>query len=89
MENFIKSDADIRLMRQKYSKEFFERFSQAFIFYEKGDWESALTMLEETRFFNMVEDGPSAALLRFMKTFSALGDEAPPDWRGYRTYFKV
>jgi len=83
---FVLEDTDIMLMRRKYSGDFFYKFKRAFFCYEAGNWDDALPMLEETRFFNVVEDGPSAALLRFMKASS---NKAPEDWPGYREYIDV
>jgi len=81
MAGIIDIDPDMRTMRKKYSSEFFQRFDEALRFYEAGEWGEAALILEETRFMNMVEDGPSSALLRYMK---AHFNHPPPEWRGYR-----
>lgn len=83
MSDMISRDHDIMKMRDKYSEEFFDKFSSAFTNYQNGNWEEAARQLEQTRFFNIIEDGPSSALLSFMKT---CGGQAPTDWRGYRIY---
>lgn len=89
MAAFIAEDADIVLMRRKYPKSFFTKFQEAFVNYESGAWSVAVPMLEETlcssftATANVVEDGPSSTLLRFMKLY---GNEVPPDWLGYRVH---
>jgi len=80
MGSYVKEEPDIQKMRENYSEEFFSKFSYAFTNYENGDWAKAVHELEQTRFFNMVEDGPSAALLSFIRMYNG---EAPPDWQGY------
>lgn len=74
-------DADIMTMRNKFTSEFFCRFNMAYLNYEAGEWGVAKDMLEVTRFLLATEDGPSAALLRFMKQYDW---EAPAGWTGYR-----
>lgn len=82
MFNFFESDSDIRTMRSKFTQEFFCRFNMAYLNYEAGNWTVAKSMLEATRFLLATEDGPSAALLRFMKPHADTG--APKGWLGYR-----
>jgi len=86
MANFVQEDEDIRKMRKKYPKEFFVKFNEAYHQYESGNWGAAVDMLEAMRFYNMTEDGPSSALVKFMKSFD---NEAPQDWAGYRVYVDV
>lgn len=74
-------DADIVTMRNKFTSEFFCRFNMAYLNYEAGEWRVAKDMLEVTRFLLATEDGPSAALLRYMKQYDW---EAPAGWTGYR-----
>eukprot|EP00913_Durusdinium_trenchii_P022638 g21261.t1 len=74
-------DADIVTMRNKFTSEFFCRFNMAYLNYEAGEWGVAKDMLEVTRFLLATEDGPSAALLRYMKQYDW---EAPAGWTGYR-----
>jgi len=81
MYDLIRHDEDINLMRAKYSTDFLTRFNDAYLKYEAGDWEAAQPMLEATRFLSMVEDGPSVALLRFLKSHDY---KAPETWPGYR-----
>lgn len=83
MHALFGSDADIRMMRSKFTVEFFCRFNMAYLNYEAGNWSVAKSMLEGTRFMLATEDGPSSALLRFIKQH---GDDAvaPKSWPGYR-----
>lgn len=76
-------DADIRTMRRRYKDEFFCRFSMAYLNYEAGEWLVAKNTLNLTRFMSQKEDGPSAALLRFMRPYQW---QAPEGWPGYRTF---
>lgn len=80
MGSYVKDEPDIQTMRGQYLEEFFSKFSNAFTNYVNGDWAKAALELEQTRFFNMVEDGPSAALLDFIRMYN---DKAPPEWKGY------
>jgi len=81
MHKIFELDQDILTMRNKFTAEFFCRFNMAYLNYEAGEWGVAKDMLEATRFLLATEDGPSAALLRFMKTYDW---EAPKGWPGYR-----
>lgn len=82
MHQLFSCDMDIRTMRSKFTTEFFCRFNMAYLNYEAGNWAVAKSMLEATRFLLATEDGPSAALLRFMKPHADTG--APKGWPGYR-----
>jgi len=81
MHEFFECDVDVKTMRGKFTVEFFCRFNMAYLNYEAGNWSVAKNMLEQTRFLLATEDGPSAALLRFMKQFSGV---APKGWPGHR-----
>jgi len=81
MHSLFDLDLDIQTMRSKFSAEFFCRFNMAYLNYEAGEWAVAKDMLDATRFLLVTEDGPSAALLRYMKQFDW---EAPKAWPGYR-----
>jgi len=81
MHSMFITDADIMTMRNKFTSEFFCRFNMAYLNYEAGEWGVAKDMLEVTRFLLATEDGPSAALLRYMKQYDW---EAPSGWTGYR-----
>jgi class 3 adenylate cyclase len=82
--HYFSNERDIRTMRNKFSTEFFCRFNMAYLNYEAGNWSVAKSMLEATRFLLATEDGPSAALLRYMKYHCTPDGGAPEGWRGYR-----
>eukprot|EP00933_Yihiella_yeosuensis_P070035 TRINITY_DN7737_c0_g1_i6.p1 TRINITY_DN7737_c0_g1~~TRINITY_DN7737_c0_g1_i6.p1 ORF type:complete len:209 (+),score=27.78 TRINITY_DN7737_c0_g1_i6:64-627(+) len=81
LHSMFEGDQDIVTMRAKFTSEFFCRFNMAYLNYEAGEWLVAKDMLEATRFFLATEDGPSAALLRYMRTYNWT---APKDWNGSR-----
>jgi class 3 adenylate cyclase len=81
---FFANDRDIKIMRHKFTTEFFCRFNMAYLNYEAGNWSVAKSMFEATRFLLATEDGPSAALLRYMKQHSTSDGCAPKGWLGYR-----
>jgi len=81
MHRLFEDDPDIQTMRHKFTMEFFCRFNMAYLNYEAGEWPVAKDMLEATRFLLATEDGPSAALLRFMRQHDW---EAPKNWPNYR-----
>jgi len=79
MHDLFELDPDIVKMRERYTLEFFTRFHMAYLNYEAGEWEVAKKMLEVARACLGVDDGPSGALLRYMKRH---GGNA--SWPGYR-----
>eukprot|EP00929_Paragymnodinium_shiwhaense_P045534 TRINITY_DN2325_c0_g2_i1.p1 TRINITY_DN2325_c0_g2~~TRINITY_DN2325_c0_g2_i1.p1 ORF type:complete len:1031 (+),score=275.50 TRINITY_DN2325_c0_g2_i1:205-3297(+) len=81
LHRFFSTDPDIVKMRARYSEEFFCRFNMAYLNYEAGEWEAARALLKTTRFLLATEDGPSAALMRFLKSQDWT---APKTWPGYR-----
>merc|ERR1712054_725423 len=81
MYHFFVNDRDICTMRNKFTTEFFCRFNMAYLNYEAGNWSVAKSMLEATRFLLATEDGPSAALSRYMKQYNNV---APKKWQGHR-----
>jgi len=81
---YYQDDRDICTMRNKFTVEFFCRFNMAYLNYEAGNWSVAKSMLEATRFLLATEDGPSAALLRYMKQNCSPDGTAPKGWRSYR-----
>merc|ERR1719432_372079 len=68
MHTMFLSDIDILKMRSKFNEDFFCRFSMAYLNYEAGEWEAAQDLLNSTRFLLGTEDGPSASLMRFLKS---------------------
>eukprot|EP00928_Gymnodinium_smaydae_P013839 TRINITY_DN15021_c0_g1_i3.p1 TRINITY_DN15021_c0_g1~~TRINITY_DN15021_c0_g1_i3.p1 ORF type:complete len:334 (-),score=79.30 TRINITY_DN15021_c0_g1_i3:87-1088(-) len=81
MHTMFTTDSDLVTMRARFTVEFFCRFNMAYLNYEAGEWTSAKDLLESTRFLLGTEDGPSAALLRFLKKHNW---KAPKNWSGYR-----
>lgn len=77
----FETDVDIVTMRRKFTSEFFCRFNMAFLNYEAGEWGCAKELLTSTRFLLATEDGPSNALLKFMKQYDFT---EPSGWSGYR-----
>eukprot|EP00927_Polykrikos_kofoidii_P039002 TRINITY_DN33446_c0_g1_i1.p1 TRINITY_DN33446_c0_g1~~TRINITY_DN33446_c0_g1_i1.p1 ORF type:complete len:1000 (+),score=129.26 TRINITY_DN33446_c0_g1_i1:88-3000(+) len=81
LHRFFRTDVDIVTMRNKFSCEFWCRFNMAYLNYEAGEWQHAKDLLESTRFLLATEDGPSAALLRYIKQHNFI---SPKTWPGYR-----
>lgn len=80
--NFFNENTDIASMRFRYTLEFIHVFKMGFQNYTEGEWEVAERMLRRTREMLGVEDGPSAALLRFME--KDYNFHAPEGWHGVR-----
>lgn len=76
-------DEDLIIMRRKFTSEFFCRFNMAFLNYEAGEWSVAREMLTSTRFLLTTEDGPSTALLKYMKEYDF---KQPESWKGFRVF---
>lgn len=74
-------DGNIKVMRRRFTQEFFQNFNMGYQNYAEGEWAVARRMLVSTQTLLGVEDGPSSALLRFMKEYQF---ERPKDWPGYR-----
>lgn len=91
----FRTDEDLLTMRAQFSLEFFQRFSMAYRNYEAGEWKAARDMLltchympksDAGRFVvtseaEWPEDGPTLALLRFMRRTQYC---PPKDWPGHR-----
>jgi len=82
MVNFFNENADIASMRFRYTLEFTHVFNMGYQNYSQGEWQVAQRMLLRTKDMLGVEDGPSAALLKFMKDPHDF--EAPEKWEGIR-----
>ncbi|CAK9087016.1 unnamed protein product [Durusdinium trenchii] len=82
MVTAFESDPAITVMRQRYTIPFFQLFNMGYQNYSQGEWLVARRMLAETKNLLGVEDGPSAALLRFME--DPYQFEAPKDWNEVR-----
>jgi len=81
MYRLFDHDPDIQTMRSRFHIEHFCRFKMAYLNYEAGEWGVAKDMLESTRFLLGSDDGPSVAMLRYMRPFVWV---APKTWPGYR-----
>jgi len=91
----FQSDEDLVLMRERYSKEFFQRFAMAYRNYEAGEWMVARDMFMTCHYsLNSVRegpatidsdeppiDGPTLTLMRFMQQSHYF---PPNDWQGHR-----
>jgi hypothetical protein len=75
-------DPDLSTMRFRYTLEFSHVFNMGYVNYAEGEWQVAQRFLMLTRTMLGVEDGPSAALLRYMETPYRF--EAPMSWKGIR-----
>ncbi|CAE7404082.1 unnamed protein product [Symbiodinium sp. CCMP2456] len=89
----LANHSDFVVMRDSYSKEFFERFAVGFRNYEAGEWLVARDLFltchyseescknSDTQPQPRPQDGPVKALLGFMEKYDY---EPPLDWQGYR-----
>lgn len=76
--SFFNENPDIATMRFRYTLEFTHVFNMGYQNYSDGEWKVAQRFLSLTRTMLGTEDGPSAALLRFMETPYKF--EKPPTW---------
>jgi len=74
-------DPDVSTMQFRYTLEFTHVFNMGLVNYAEGEWAVAQRFLMLTRVMLGVEDGPSAALLRYMESHQF---DAPSNWQGYR-----
>jgi len=72
---------DGKTMRRRFNLRFLQYFNMGYQNYSQGEWEVARRLLSDTRTMLGCEDGPSAALLRFME--SPYKFKAPAGWKGY------
>ncbi|CAJ1350647.1 unnamed protein product [Effrenium voratum] len=88
----LSKHSDFVVMREPYSKEFFDRFAVGVRNYEAGEWLVARDLFLTCHYCEELcmssdsqpvqpEDGPVQALLEFMKKYHF---EAPAEWPGYR-----
>jgi hypothetical protein len=71
---------DITKMRRHFSIEFLHLFNMGYANYFEGEWQVARRFLSDARTMLRAEDGPSAALLRFMESPHRF--TAPANWKG-------
>lgn len=82
MVNFFSEIADIAIMRFRYTIEFVHIFNMGYQNYSQGEWQVARRMLRKTKDMLGIEDGPSAALLKFME--KPHNFQSPENWQGIR-----
>eukprot|EP00427_Karlodinium_veneficum_P040635 CAMPEP_0169262628 /NCGR_PEP_ID=MMETSP1016-20121227/43825_1 /TAXON_ID=342587 /ORGANISM="Karlodinium micrum, Strain CCMP2283" /LENGTH=151 /DNA_ID=CAMNT_0009345199 /DNA_START=194 /DNA_END=646 /DNA_ORIENTATION=+ len=80
--SFFNMNPHIATMRFRYTLEFTHVFNMGFQNYSEGEWQVAKRFLSLTKTMLGTEDGPSAALLRFMEYPYAF--EKPDSWKGIR-----
>jgi len=83
VEKALEADHSFAIMREKYTREFIHIFSMGYLNYKEGEWQAASKLLGKTLTSTGKEDGPSAALLRFMQCRAL---QAPAGWRGVRDF---
>ena len=79
-ETIFKNSNEIRVMRKKFSEEFYQHFDSGVKFYLEGGWAHSKYQLEMALSLNN-KDGPSISLLNLM---SENGFQAPGDWENSR-----
>jgi len=84
---------EIAAMRSRYDLHFIQLFRMGYANYFEGEWEVARNLLMQTRMLLGVEDGPSAALVKFIEDVGAKagwsGYAAPTNWNGVHDLTKV
>eukprot|EP00418_Pyrodinium_bahamense_P099583 CAMPEP_0179036264 /NCGR_PEP_ID=MMETSP0796-20121207/13529_1 /TAXON_ID=73915 /ORGANISM="Pyrodinium bahamense, Strain pbaha01" /LENGTH=948 /DNA_ID=CAMNT_0020732547 /DNA_START=59 /DNA_END=2905 /DNA_ORIENTATION=+ len=78
----------VKSMRERFFLAFFQEFERGYLNYEAGEWDVAAQVLGRTKSMlwnsaarRNAEDGPSRALLEYMRGFNF---EAPAGWPGWR-----
>ena len=75
----------VRLIRKRYTREFFNIWNQGIEGYILGEWDTAIEKMTLTRdMIDGIQDGPSKALLKFM--VEECGGKVPAEWPGYRPF---
>jgi class 3 adenylate cyclase len=80
----FENEVNISKKRRNYSSDLQQHFNITYDKYYEGEWQCARRLLSEARTMLHYEDGPSAALLRFMEGHRY---EAPDNWKGYHDLF--
>jgi len=78
----FKNAKDLQRMRRRYTNGFLQMFHMGFQNYINGEWQVAKRFLTNA-IINEMHDGPSKALLLFMKEPHHF--QAPPNWQGIRS----
>lgn len=81
LSNKFELDPDMVVMREPFTQEFYEVFSEGFKHYTDGKWQEARQILEEVESIRGSPDGPSLTLLSIMEEHNF---RAPADWEGWR-----
>jgi hypothetical protein len=75
-------DEDIKILRERFTRAFYDEWSKGFACYVKGEWPEAIELFKKTLLMTPDNnDGPSQTLISFMES---LGGVAPEDWQGFR-----
>jgi hypothetical protein len=80
--SLFSTDHTLKLMRAKYTKKFFQAFQKGYLNYRAGEWEVALEALKESSNMLGTADGPSTALIDFIKSQPK---GCPAGWKGIRS----
>lgn len=80
-DSVLRSCEDLLVMRQPFTPEFLGLFHMGFQNYIQGEWAVAKRVLLDTSRMLRTDDGPSVALLQFMKIYNF---KAPSNWAGVR-----
>ena len=78
--SLFNNDEDIKLMREPFTKEFLEKYSESFNSYIEGKWMEAKKGFESV--IDIYPDDPlSKKLIQFMEKYNL---QPPKDWKGYK-----
>ena len=80
-DNYEKNDLDFSICRNKFTKEFYELYNQAFQYYLHGDWENAKKNFDLAEMVLGERDGPSQCILNYMREHNFT---MPSNWKGGR-----
>mmetsp|Transcript_92633 Transcript_92633/g.145378 ORF Transcript_92633/g.145378 Transcript_92633/m.145378 type:complete len:980 (-) Transcript_92633:6-2945(-) len=81
IKEFWEKDRNIKVMRKRFTTEFFQHFNMGYQNYAQGEWAVARRMLSFTQTMLGVDDGPSGAILHYMEEHQYV---SPKDWIGVR-----
>lgn len=81
LEDFFSYDKDLKFILENFDSEFHENFLKGVKFYLEGNWQESLNILNKNKQFKKENDGPTTALLHFMKSYNFV---CPLIWNGYR-----
>ena len=78
----FESNLDIKLMRQPYTKEFYEAYNNGFKLYVAGKWEEAKEQFDKVLEI-IPADKPTKNLIDHMEQTSM---QPPPNWKGHKFF---